>query len=288
MWTVLGGSAIPLWATWPALSLHTHEIPPLECLSMVFLAAWLVVALVEQSLVQKNLPSPVSRPGTWQGWCVAAAFGGAEVGSTEFFLLATHRIAAAEANLIVFLWPGMVVLLCAALGTFRLRSRHLAGLALGFLGVVILIGIDHVSVSVMGIGLALLAGLSWALYCVLRLTWSAFTGPVLARGLALAAGLCTALHFLFEPTVWPSVPGAAAAMAAGIVPTGIANVAWDEGFRRGDSQLLTVMAYATPLCSALILALLGVEPLTGRILMGAIAIVAAGIMSRSDTLSLRQ
>jgi drug/metabolite transporter (DMT)-like permease len=65
-------------------------------------------------------------------------------------------------------------------------------------------------------------------------------------------------------------------------------VAWDEGFRRGDSQLLTVMAYATPLCSALILALLGVEPLTGRILMGAIAIVAAGIMSRSDTLSLRQ
>jgi drug/metabolite transporter (DMT)-like permease len=59
-------------------------------------------------------------------------------------------------------------------------------------------------------------------------------------------------------------------------------VAWDEGFRKGDSQLLAVMAYATPLCSALLLTVLGLESLTWRLLIGAVAIVAAGVMSRTD------
>ena len=74
----------------------------------------------------------------------------------------------------------------------------------------------------------------------------------------------------------------AAATAVGIVPTAIANVAWDEGFRKGDGQLLTVMAYGTPLCSALLLTALGTQDLTWRLTIGAIPIMVAGLMSRSD------
>jgi drug/metabolite transporter (DMT)-like permease len=223
-----------------------------------------------------------SEPSSWRWWIPATAFGLAEAGSAGFFLLATRHIAAAEANLIVYLWPGLVVFLGAALGVFHLRIRHIAGIALGFLGAAILIGIHDLTGSLVGIGLALLAGLSWALYCVLRLKWRGGTGPLLARGFGIAAFLCGGLHFLLEPTIVPALGGAAAAAAVGIVPTAIANVAWDEGFRKGDSQLLTVMAYATPLCSALLLTALGVEALTWRLLIGAIAIVVAGMMSRAD------
>jgi drug/metabolite transporter (DMT)-like permease len=53
-------------------------------------------------------------------------------------------------------------------------------------------------------------------------------------------------------------------------------------FRRGDSQLLAVMAYATPLCSALLLSVLGLESLTWTLGLGAVVIVAAGLLSRSD------
>jgi len=223
-----------------------------------------------------------SEPSSWRWWIPATAFGLAEAGSAGFFLLATRHIPAAEANLIVYLWPGLVVFLGAALGVFHLRIRHIAGIALGFLGAAILIGIHDLTGSLVGIGLALLAGLSWALYCVLRLKWRGGTGPLLARGFGIAAFLCVGLHFLLEPTIVPALGGASAAAAVGIVPTAIANVAWDEGFRKGDSQLLTVMAYATPLCSALLLTALGVEALTWRLLIGAIAIVVAGMMSRAD------
>lgn len=88
---------------------------------------------------------------------------------------------------------------------------------------------------------------------------------------------------MLEPTVLPTLPGAAAAAVVGIVPTAIANVAWDEGFRKGDSRLLAVMAYATPLCSVLLLIVLGLESFTWKLLFGAIVIVIAGIMSRADT-----
>jgi drug/metabolite transporter (DMT)-like permease len=67
------------------------------------------------------------------------------------------------------------------------------------------------------------------------------------------------------------------------VPLALGNWAWDEGFRRGDSQLLAVMAYATPLCSALLLAALGIEALTWNLMIGAVVIAVAGFLSRADS-----
>jgi drug/metabolite transporter (DMT)-like permease len=244
----------------------------------VFFVAWLVSSPLEGAVKPAD-----SEPPSWRWWIPAAAFALAETGSAVFFLLATRHIAPAEANLIVYLWPGIVACLGALLGIFHLRLRHTAGIALGFVGAAILIGgTEELSLSLAGIGLALLAGLSWALYCVLRLKWRGATGPLLARGFGIATLLCAGLHFMLEPTVLPKLAGAAAAAVVGIVPTAIANVAWDEGFRKGDSQLLAVMAYATPLCSAFLLAVLGLESFTWKLLFGAIVIGLAGVMSHAD------
>ena len=131
-------------------------------------------------------------------------------------------------------------------------------------------------------GLAFLSGISWALYCVFRLRWRGPTGPLLARGFGISAALCAITHLLVEHSVIPTLGGAAAAVAIGLVPQAIANLAWDEGFRRGDSQLLAVMAYATPLCSALLLTTLGLEPFTWKLLIGALVIMTAGLLSRAD------
>jgi drug/metabolite transporter (DMT)-like permease len=199
-----------------------------------------------------------------------------------FFLWATHYIPAAEANLIMYLWPGMTVGLGAALGIFHLQLRHVMGIALGFLGAAILIGGGPLSISYVGLGLALLAGVAWALYCVFRLRWREISGPFLARGFGISALLCCVMHCLLEASVMPSIGSAAAAAIIGIVPTAFANLAWDEGFRRGDSRLLAVMAYATPLCSALLLAVTGLESFTWKLVIAAIVIMFAGAMSRAD------
>lgn len=277
-WTCVGGFAIPLWATWPALALQVREIPPLECLTIAFAIAALVLGRIERRGLETTAAT-----SSWRQWIPALAFAVGSSGSAVFFLLATHYIAAAQANLILYLWPIMVVALGAMLGVFRLRLRHLVGIALGFAGAAILIGSARLSLSYVGISLAFLGGASWALYCVFRLKWRGPTGPLLARGFAIAAVLCGVLHVMLEPSVVPSIGSAAAIGIIGIVPAAFANLAWDEGFRRGDSQLLAVMAYATPLCSTLLLALLGLESLTIAVLIGAILIVLAGFLSRANT-----
>jgi drug/metabolite transporter (DMT)-like permease len=205
-------------------------------------------------------------------------------GSNGFHILATHRIPAAQANLISYLWPVMIVAFGATLGLFRLRPRHVFGLVLGFAGAVVLMGDGRLSMSPTGMGLALLSGVSWAMYCVFRLKWRGESVNVLARGCAISTVLCGLLHLLWEPTVIPSMGALGAAAAVGIVPLALGNFVWDEGFRRGDSQLLAVMAYATPLCSALLLAALGMVPLTFSLLVGAVVIVLAGFLSRTDRL----
>jgi drug/metabolite transporter (DMT)-like permease len=276
-WTCVGALAIPLWATWPALAIQSFEIPPMEFLALMFLVGWLVLTRLERPTDRnKN-----KRPST-QSWLPAAALAVSLSGGDIAFIAATHRIPAAQATLITYLWPVMIVVFGAVIGLFRLRPRQVIGLALGFSGAVILIFDGRISMSASGIGLALLNGGGWAAYLLLRLVWKQPAGNVLARGCAISAVVCTLLHFLREPTVFPGFGALAATTAAGIVPLALGNFVWDQGFRRGDSQLLAVMAYATPLCSALLLAALGAALLTWNLLVGAVVIVLAGVLSRTD------
>jgi drug/metabolite transporter (DMT)-like permease len=252
------------------------EIPPFESLAvMFFFGSFAFASLHRSDVVDTDQSSS-------RAWWPAIVYGLALAGGDTCFILATHRIPPAQANLISYLWPVMIVVFGAVMGLFRLRLRQFIGLALGFCGAVILIWDGHVSMSLSGIGLALLSGACWAAYCIFRLMWKRPTGDLLARGCAISTALCVLLHFLLEPTVIPSLGALAATVVAGMIPLALGNFVWDEGFRRGDGQLLAVMAYATPLCSALLLAALGAALLTWNLLVGAVVIVLAGFLSRAD------
>lgn len=262
-------------------------MPAFECLTIAFGVGWLVLRLWEGR--PQPRVSAASIPNAriaWRQWLASVACALGLSGSNAFHILATHYIPAAEANLLSYLWPVEIVAGGAALGLFKLGCKQIAGLALGFVGAVVLMAEGALSLSATGVILALLSGLSWAGYCVFRLKWSAPAGRarnVLATGCAISTLLCALLHFATEPTVVPSLAAAGAAAAVGVVPLAFGNLAWDEGFRRGDSQLLAVLAYATPLCSALLLGALGMAALTWGLLIGAVIIVTAGLLSRADT-----
>ena len=189
VWTLIGGAAIALWATWPALSLETRALPEFECMAFIFLLAWAVTA----ALTLRGTRAPRSAMSFWQTWLPGAVFAFGESGSTVMFLLACRRISAAEANLIIFLWPGITVALGAMLGALRVRLRHVIGILLGFAGVAILMG-AALSASMAGIGLAVLGSLCWSVYCVFRLCWKDDGASPLARGFGLSTVLCEGLH----------------------------------------------------------------------------------------------
>ncbi len=243
----------------------------------MFLFGWAVLTCLRRSDGVDMEESSLKR-----SWLPAVVYGIALAGGDASFILATHRIPAAQANLISYLWPVMIVVFGAVIGLFRLRPRQIIGLGLGFSGAVILMWDGRISMSISGIALALLSGACWAAYCIFRLTWKLPARNVLARGSVISAIICVFLHALLEPTVIPNLGALAATAVAGMIPLALGNFVWDEGFRRGDGHLLAVMAYATPLCSALLLASLGAALLTWNLLAGAVVIVLAGVLSRTS------
>ncbi len=277
-WTCIGALAIPLWAMWPSLALRTAPLPPLETLALAFACGWISFSALH---MHAGEATPGSTAGSRQEWLPALVYAAALSGGDLCFLLALHRIPAAQANLLSYLWPVMLVVLGAAAGAFRLGLRQLAGLAMGFAGATILIWDGHVVLSAGGIALALLSGGLWAAYCVFRLVWKRPAGNLLARGCGVSALLCACLHLLLEPTIVPSATNLVAISIAGFFALGLGNFLWDLGFRRGDGHLLAVMSYATPLCSALLLAALGSALLTWNLLFGGLVIVSAGLLSRT-------
>src|SRR6266403_4333656 len=134
IWTCVGALAIPLWATWPSLAIRTLEIPPFESLAVMFFFGSFVFASLHRSDVVDIEQSSLKR-----SWLPAIVYGLALAGGDTCFILSTHRIPAAQANLISYLWPGMLVVFGGVIGLFRLRWRQIIGLALGFSGAVILI-----------------------------------------------------------------------------------------------------------------------------------------------------
>src|ERR1700761_5665676 len=86
--TIVGLLAIPLWAAWPALALLAGPVPPLEFLTIAFIAAALVLLIGDRQTAGALGAAPVK---------IAVAFGLAEIGSTGFFLGAVKFIPAAEA-----------------------------------------------------------------------------------------------------------------------------------------------------------------------------------------------
>lgn len=166
-----------------------------------------------------------------------------------------------------------------ALGLFRLRLRHVLSLGLGFAGAAVVIGGESVAASWIGVGLALLSGAVWAAYCLFRLREDGCAANVLASGCAASVPLCAVLHLAFETTVAPTPGAFLAAVGIGVGPLALANLAWDQGLRRGDGRLLAVMAYATPPAAALILIVLGLAVATPSLALGAAMIVGAGLLA---------
>ena len=140
LWTLVGAAAIALWATWPLLAvLSTESIPFFQFLTIIF-----AVGAVTLFVLCKNLSPVNAQPlqrATWLNKCFQAAM--VPVGlllSDIFFVVALHYLPPAQANLILYLWPGMVVLLGALLGLLALRGRDLVSVAIAMCGAALVIG----------------------------------------------------------------------------------------------------------------------------------------------------
>jgi drug/metabolite transporter (DMT)-like permease len=253
--TSIGFTAVLLWSLLALFTAASGTVPPFQLAAMTFVLGGLVG--VSTWIVRpRGMSTLHQRPTVW-----ALGIGGL-FGYHALYFAALRLASPAEAGLICYLWPLLIVLFSALLPGERLRLPHVAGALLGFLGVIVLIAgrgalqarADHLP----GYLCAFAAAFVWAGYSVLSRRFGEVPTDAVAAFCIATAGLSLLCHLLFETTVWPATASEwVAVLALGLGPVGAAFYVWDIGVKRGDIRLLGVASYAAPVLSTLILVLAG-------------------------------
>ena len=277
--TLIGFTAILLWATLALLTQLSGPIPPFQLTAMAFTLAFGVgVGLWMQAGGRPwrylNLPLAV--------WGVGL-FG--LFGYHFFYFLALRHAPAVEASLIAYLWPLLIVLMSAWLPGERLRWSHGLGAGLGFLGAGLLItqgqGFSFRAEYATGYLAALACAFIWSGYSVLSRRFGAIPTPAVGGFCGVTALLAWVCHGLWETPVWPVGGQWLAVVALGLGPVGLAFFTWDYGVKHGNLSTLGTLSYLAPLLSTLLLVVTGLaEPSWSLLLASGLIIGGALIASR--------
>jgi drug/metabolite transporter (DMT)-like permease len=273
--TALGLGAVALWSSLALLTTGAGDVPPFQltalCFAVAGTAALGVIALRGGS-VAAALRQP---PHVW-----ALGVGGL-FGFHVAYFAALQAAPPAQASLVAYLWPLLIVLFSGLLPGERLRPAHVAGALAAFAGAALVVapGGGPSAEHAAGYAWAAACAVIWAGYSVLsRRVAEAPTESVAGFCLATAAlsALCSAAT---ETPVAPSPAQWAAIAALGAGPVGAAFFLWDVGMKRGDIQLLGVAAYAAPLLSTLLLVGAGVAVATPGLLAAAVLIAGGAALA---------
>jgi drug/metabolite transporter (DMT)-like permease len=281
--TLVGFAAVLMWSFLAVLTVASGHVPPFQLAAMTFavggglgVASWILRPRAVATLRQ---PAPV--------WALGV---GGLFGYHALYFFALRLAPPAEAALVNYLWPLLIVLLSALLPNERLRLHHLAGALLGLVGTFVLFaGERHLSLApdhVPGYAAAFVAAFVWATYSVLSRRFAAVPSDAVAGFCLVTAALAAVCHLVFESTVWPSSSGQwLAVIGLGLAPVGAAFYAWDFGVKRGDIRVLGASSYAAPILSTLILVLAGYAVPSVTLAVAALLIAGGGLLAARDLLT---
>jgi drug/metabolite transporter (DMT)-like permease len=280
--TLVGFSAILMWSLLSLLTVASGRMPPFQLAAVTFAigggigaATWAFRPGAIRALRQK--------PEVW-ALGISGLFG-----YHALYFLALRLAPPAEAQLVNYLWPLLIVLFSALLPNERLRAHHVGGVLLGLAGTVVLFigrgGIGFALEYLPGFAAAFVAAFAWAIYSVLSRRFAGVPTDAVAGFCLATAALAALCHLALETTVWPDTAlQGFAILALGIGPVGAAFYAWDIGVKRGDIRVLGAGSYAAPILSTCFLVLAGYAAGSVSLAVAAALITAGGLLAAKDLL----
>ncbi|HRE21425.1 MAG TPA: EamA family transporter [Rhabdaerophilum sp.] len=277
--TLCGLLAILLWGLLALLTAATGAVPPFLLTALTFaIGGGLGFALLLARGKLHLLKQPLA------AWALGV---GGLFGSHALYFGAMKNAPPAEASLIGYLWPLLIVLMSGLLPGERLGARHILGAGMGFAGIVALTlgkgGLGgSAALPLFGYVLAFLFALVWASYSVLSRRMAAVPTEAVV-GFCLATALVAGLaHLTLEPAGLPADTKAwAAIVLLGLGPAGAAFFLWDIGMKRGDIRFLGTASYAAPIISTLALIAAGRAEASWSLALAAALIAGGALIARS-------
>lgn len=281
--TLIGFAAILMWSLLSLLTVASGAVPPFQLAAMTFAIAGSLGAATWA--FRPGAAHALKQP--WQVWALGV---GGLFGYHALFFLALRLAPPAEAQLVNYLWPLLIVLGSALLPDERLKWHHVAGALIALAGTVVLFfgrgGITFAQDYLPGFAAAFVAAFVWAFYSVMSRRFAQAPTDTIA-GFCLATAVLAAIcHLLLEDTRWPQTSGQWLAVAAlGIGPVGAAFYVWDIGVKRGDIRILGVASYVAPLLSTAFLVLAGYAAPSLSLALAAVLVAGGGILAAKDMIA---
>jgi len=264
-----------MWSLLALLTVATGKVPPFQLAAMTFAVGgaiglgWMAVTHAWGALRQA---APV--------WLLGV---GGLFGYHALYFTALRLAPPAEAALINYLWPLLIVLFSGLLPGERLHWNAVAGALLGLLGTIVLLsgqGLAPALAYLPGYAVAFCCAFVWSGYSVLSRRFAEVPSVAVSGFCIVTAILAALCHLAFEQTVWPQGGSQWLAVAGlGLGPVGLAFYVWDIGVKRGDIRLLGVGSYAAPVLSTLALVLAGYAPATASLVLAALLISGGGLIA---------
>ena len=262
--------AVLLWATWPTLATWAHPAPPFLILALGSATGFAVSLARATATGQRRafLRTP-SR--------TLLLVAGGLLTNNVLYLMAMLRIGPAEANVISYLWPILLVLIVSRMDGSRLTRGQWLGIGAAFAGAALAIGPTFTQgFDPLGVLLAFSSGLTFAVYAAIR-SRGQERHNVIGPSMGLMAALAMGLHLAFETTPQLAWPQLLAIAAIGVAPLTLSNVLWDHASRTGHMATISGLAYLTPLAGLVLLSLLGAAAVSWGTVAGAVLIVAGAL-----------
>jgi drug/metabolite transporter (DMT)-like permease len=222
---------------------------------------------------------------SFRRWRVLLAFTLIEI-SGPWLLLghAETRLNSSTAGLLLGIVPLIAAVIVTRLGHDRLDARRIAGLVIGFAGVVTLVGLDIQLSDFAAVGAMALTALGYAIGPIIvdRKLSDAPSLGVVTASLIIAA----ALYAPFAPWFWPSQPsaGAVAAVAGlGVFCTAIAFVVFFALVAEVGPARTTLVTYLNPVVAIVLGVLVLNEPLTLGMAIGFPLVILGSILGTART-----
>jgi drug/metabolite transporter (DMT)-like permease len=278
--TLIGGVAILLWCSLALLTALTGTVPPLQLTAFSF-GLGFALMLVRWLVTGVGVTGHFRLPAV--AWLVGV---GGLFGYHALYFIALRLAPPAEASLVNYLWPLLIVLFSAFLPGERLHWFHVAGAVLGFAGTVLIVsgaGIAFQPAHLPGYAVALACAVTWAVYSVLSRRLAAVPTDAVGAYCLVTALLALVGHLVFEVTHWPDTPLQWGALVLlGLGPAGSAFFFWDHGMKRGDIRALGAASYAAPLVSTLLLVAAGLAVATWQLGLACLLIAGGGVLGAGD------
>lgn len=278
--TLIGLTAIVMWSLLAVFTVATGHIPAFQLAAMTFAIGGVVGSATV--LLRGGAARALRLPAI--AWAVGI---GGLFGYHALYFLSLRLAPPAEAGLLNYLWPLLIVLFSSLLPGERLAPHHILGALLGLAGTVLLFvgntGVQYTAVQIPGFVAAFIAAFVWAAYSVLSRKLKAVPTDAVA-GFCLATALLAAMvHLAIETTIWPETAMQwLAIVLLGLGPVGAAFYAWDIGMKHGEIRVLGAASYATPLLSTGFLIVAGYAQATATIALAALLIAGGGLIAAKD------